>query len=344
MKKRRLFVIFLVVFTVLLSSFSLYVYQVFNTPNILIDKDRSYLYIVENQTFKQLQNELYETGYVKDLVSFSLLARLMKYDRNMKPGRYLLEPEMSNYQAIKLLRSGIQTPTTITFHNVRTPFDLAGKITRNIFLDSSSVAQYLTDPRVAARYGFDSTNFFTMFLPDTYEVYWTITRDELFEKFKYEFDRFWTEERKAKADSIGFSPMEVVTLASIVDAETMYDDESERVAGVYLNRLERGIRLQADPTLIFALQDFNIKRVLNEHKEIDSPYNTYKYRGLPPGPINLPSKRTIDAVLNYEDHNFFYFCARPDFSGYHNFASTLAEHNRNARAYQRALNRARIYN
>lgn len=182
-----------------------------------------------------------------------------------------------------------------------------------------------------------------MFIPNTYEFYWTTTPEEFSDRMNMEYEKFWEGERDRKAKKLDLSRSEVVTLASIVDEETLYNDENARVAGLYLNRIEKGIPLQADPTLKFALGDFTLKRILNEDKKIDSPYNTYRNKGLPPGPISIPSVSAIDGVLNYEKHNYYYMCAKADFSGYHAFARNLAQHNRNARAYQSALNKRRIY-
>jgi UPF0755 protein len=250
---------------------------------------------------------------------------------------------MTNLEAIRLLRSGAQVPTHVTFNNVRVKADLAGKITNNISVDSTEFLQLLNNDSLINSYGFNQENIMCMFLPNTYEVYYTITGEELFERMHKEYERFWNDQRKAKAEELGLSPVEVSTLASIVQAETIKPDERPKVAEVYLNRLERNMALQADPALVFAVGDFSIKRVLNIHKEIDSPYNLYKNRGLPPGPINLPELESIDAVLNHDNHNYLYFCAKPDFSGYHAFATNLIAHNRNAAAYQAALNKARIY-
>jgi UPF0755 protein len=178
-----------------------------------------------------------------------------------------------------------------------------------------------------------------MFIPNTYEVYYNITPAQLIDRMHDEYELFWNEERRKKAEAIGLTTVEVSVLASIVQAETIKRDEAPVIAGLYINRLKKGIPLQADPTLVYAVGDFTLKRVLNEHKEVDSPYNTYKYRGLPPGPINMPEITSIDAVLNYKPSNYLYMCAREDFSGYHNFTSNLAEHNRNAHRYQQALSR-----
>ncbi len=343
MKKRKIFVGVLLVGTTLLSSFAFYTYQILFTPNIQVDKEETYVYIPSDADFKFVQNSLYDLKMVNDLVAFSFLAKLLDYDEAIKPGRYKLTKNMSNLDAIRLLRSGAQTPTKIIFNNVRKLEDMAGALTENIEVSESTMKSLLLDSSIQAAYGFEKETFITMFIPNTYEVYWNIKPKEVLDKMKKEYDRFWNAERLARADSINMTPNEVGTLASIVLAESSKKDEQPMIAGVYMNRLRRGIALQADPTLIFAHDDYTIKRVLHEHKKIDSPYNTYKYPGLPPGPIRLPSISAIDAVLNFSTHEYYYFCAKEDFSGYHNFAKNLDEHLRNARKYQRALNQRKVF-
>lgn len=343
MKRRKIVIVIILVFSILLSSFGLYFYQLIMTPNILVEKSNTPLLIPVGSTFKDVQNQLHEGEYVQDLVAFSFLAKLMDYDENVKAGRFMLEKDMTNYQAVKLLRSGSQTPLNITFNNVRLKKELAEKICANLATDENKFYELLQDTAFIKDYGFNEYTVVSMFIPNTYEVYWTISEKELFDRMKAEYDKFWNEERRAKADSIGLTPQEVSTLASIVQAESKKNDEKPKIAGVYINRLERGMALQADPTLVYATGDFTIKRVLNIHKEIDSPYNTYKYPGLPPGPINIPPISAIDAVLNYTSHNYLYFCAKEDFSGYHSFATNLTQHLNNARRYQRALNKAKLY-
>jgi len=220
---------------------------------------------------------------------------------------------------------------------------LAGKITDNLQADSAKFLALLNNDSLVNAYGFNQDNILSMFIPNTYEVYYTISEQRLFDKMYAEYKKFWNDERKQKAEALGLSPTEVSALASIVQAESIQPDERPKIAEVYLNRLERNMRLQADPALVYAVGDFTIKRVLNIHKDVDSPYNLYRYKGLPPGPINLPEIESIDAVLNPDDHNYIYFCAKPDFSGYHAFATNLIEHNNNARVYQNALNRSNIY-
>ena len=340
---RKILVIAIVIFSVLLSTISFYVYQVLKTPNVLVQQEDRIFYIYPGATFDQVQDSLLQGDYVHDLVSFSMLAKYMDYPQSVKPGRYLLQQDMTNLEAINLLRSGNQKPVNITFNNIRLPQELGAKICQNIALDSLSFNEKLFDQEFINQYGFDSLNILSMFIPNTYEVYWNITADELFDRMHQEYEKFWNDDRLNKAQQMGLDAQQVAVLASIVNAESQKADEHARIAGVYVNRLQQGMALQADPTLVFALGDFTIKRVLNEHKELDSPFNTYKYTGLPPGPIRSPSIAAVNAVLDYEAHNYLYFCAKEDFSGYHNFASSLTQHLRNARLYQNALNRAKVY-
>lgn len=299
--------------------------------------------VPHGMTFKQLQNKLADERVVNDLVSFSFLAKLKDLDTNLKPGMYQLEPDMTNVQLIHLLRSGAQTPVNLTFSNARLLNQLPKILTTNLEIDSADMANLLLADTTATYYGFTQQTFISMFIPNTYQVYWTASPKDILDRMKREYDKFWTSERIAKAQQLNMTKEEVSTLASIVQGETNKMEEAPTIAGVYINRLKRGIPLQADPTLVFAIGDFSIRRILNKDKEFDSPYNTYKYRGLPPGPISMPSIPALNAVLNYEDHRYLYFCAKEDFSGYHVFAKTLTEHNVNARKFQRALNKERIY-
>tara|TARA_Y100001972_G_scaffold128663_1_gene190830 strand:+ start:23317 stop:24360 length:1044 start_codon:yes stop_codon:yes gene_type:complete len=339
---RKILVLVIIVFAVMLSSFGFYGYQIFFVPNILVDQQSRYFPIYDGTTFKELQNRLDDERIVGNLMAFSFVARIKGYDTEIKPGMYYLEEGMSNINAINMLRAGRQVPVRLTFNSARRLEDLAPKLTSSVQIDSADIAPLLASPEVSQSYGFDTLNFISMFIPNTYEVYWTISAEGILDRMKTEYDRFWNEKRKKLADSIGLTPQEVSTLASIVESETNMNDEKARLAGVYINRLKRGIPLQADPTLVFALGK-DVRRVINKDKEIDSPYNTYKYRGLPPGPIKMPSIPGIDAVLNHEDHQYLYFCAKDDFSGYHVFSKTLSEHNINAARFQRALNQRGIY-
>jgi UPF0755 protein len=263
----------------------------------------------------------------------------MDYDKAIKPGRYVLEANMTNLQAIRLLRSGNQVPVDVTFNNIRTIDELAEKITRNLLMTPQEFRAGLIKYAMNNPEGFNENNIIAMFIPNTYEIHYNITPDGLTERMFYEYELFWNEERKAKAKEIGFTPVQISTLASIVQAETIKKDEAPLVASLYTNRLKSGMPLQADPTLKFALGDFTIKRILNVHKEVDSPYNTYLHTGLPPGPINMPEQWALNAVLSYKQTDYYYMCAKEDFSGYHNFSNSYQQHMRNAKRYQDALTR-----
>jgi UPF0755 protein len=343
-KRKNIYLVLVIAFSVMAISLSFYFYQIFFSPNVLIESEQNYmLKIGSNDTFKTVSNKLYDNHVVNDLVSFGFLAKVMDYQENVKPGLYTIEPKMTNLELVRLLRSGRQTPIRVTFNNVRTKEDLAEKITANMEISKDQFLDLIQDSVYIRKFDFDEEAIMSMFIPNTYEVWWNTSAEALFDRMHREYESFWTEEKKQKARLLGLTPKEVSTLASIVQAESQKSDERPRIAGVYLNRLRLNMPLQADPTLVFALGDFELKRVLNVHKETDSPYNTYKYAGLPPGPINLPDINSLNAVLNAEDHKFLYFCAKEDFSGYHSFATNLAQHNANARRYQAALNAAKIY-
>ena len=341
MSKKKI-LIPLIVFSTLLSTSSVYIYQMLFSPNFLINQPDKMILIKDDKNFKELTNQLIEDTLLNDVISFSFLSKIMKYSDNVKQGAYRVKMNMSNYDLISMLRAGNQTPINITFSYSRKINDLAQKISQKLKMSEKDLMDFI-NKNGFDNYGFDNQNIIGMFLPDTYEVYWDITPKNLLDKMKKEYDKFWNSERTKKLERINLSKNEVITLASIVASETNKIDEADRIAGVYINRLKKNMLLQADPTLIYAANDFSIRRVLNKHKKIKSPYNTYRNKGLPPGPIRLSPKKYIDAVLNYEDHRFIFFCAKDDFSGYHEFAITLSEHNKNARKFQRALNKRNIY-
>ncbi len=338
---KKLFIV--LAFSVLASSFLFYFYQVLFSPNILVGRKSSYVNIPTGSNFTDVQNIMIENKIVNDMISFSMLAKIMKYNQHIKPGHYRFEADMTNREAINLLRSGRQTPVSITFNNIRMLDEIPGKICENIEMDSSELLNYLDSPAIYEKYGFNRNNFIGMFIPNTYQVYWTISPEQLLERMKKEYDNFWTNDRLEKCKEIGFSPKEVTVLASIVKAECYHKEEAPVIAGLYINGLIRNMRLQADPTVVFANKDFSIHRVLEKEKDIDSPYNTYKYAGLPPGPINMPDILYINAVLNYTKSDYIYMCAKSDFSEYHNFTSSYAEHLKNAKQYAAALNKDKIY-
>lgn len=304
--------------------------------------NETYLYVHTGWAFQDVLNEVTEKGIVEDTKTFRRAAEQMDYPNRVKAGKFRLEPGMNNRTLINRLGGGLQEPVRIRFEHVRLKEDFAGLIASQLEADSTALSLLLNDGTRAGQHGFTAENFFTLFIPNTYEFYWNTSADQFVERMSREYDRFWNEERLEKAKKLGMTPQEVSILASVVKGEALHVSEMPTIAGLYINRLRKGMKLQADPTVIFANQDFSIRRVLYVHLTKDSPYNTYLYAGLPPGPITLPSIAAIDAVLNYQQHNYIYMCAKEDFSGYHSFAVTQAEHNINARRFQRALNERNI--
>lgn len=316
---------------------------VFSPAVVIDDENSSVFYIYEGNTYDEVVNGLYDQKLISNKANFEWTAKKKNYMKHVKPGRYRILEGMSNNELVNLLRSGKQEAVMLSFNNIRTLDELAEKISLVLEPGADEFKSFFSDSSTPGKFGFTAESFPAMFIPNTYEFFWNTDPGKFAERMKREYVAFWNHKRSQKAKEIGMSPVEVITLASIVEQESLYDDENRRIAGVFMNRIQKGIPLQSDPTIIFALGDFSISRVLNEDKKVDSPYNTYKYRGIPPGPICIPSIAAIDAVLNYEDHNYLYFCVKPDFSGYHNFARTLSQHNKNARLYQRELNRRKIY-
>jgi UPF0755 protein len=295
------------------------------------------LFIDESSSKESVTSELLENEVIPEVKSFKTVSKLMSFNR-LKPGRYIINEGLTARQLISKLRAGRQDAVNLTFNNARLIDDLSGKLAKNIELDSLEILEFLRTSPLVAEAGYSQETLMSLFIPNTYKVYYNISPKDLFDRLQKEHDKFWTKERKLQAEKLGLTPKEVYTLASIVDKESLQKDEKPRIAGVYLNRIERGIPLEADPTVVFALKQFDLRRVLFKHLEYDSPYNTYKYLGLPPGPIGMSSISGIDAVLNREDHEFIFFCAKPNGKGRHAFAKTLAGHNRNARKYQQWLN------
>jgi UPF0755 protein len=311
--------------------------------NVRLKKKAQHIYIPTGSNFEDVLNILEKNKILINVQTFKWCAKRKNYLKHVYPGRYKIKNRISNNKLINMLRAGIQDPVNLTFNNIRYLEQLAKRISMQIEADSASVINLLYDKEFIAQYGFDSNSIKSMFIPNTYEFWWNTDAKGFFIKMNKEYERFWNNERERKSQDIGLTRNEISTLASIVEEETRKNDEKQRITGVYMNRLRKGIRLQADPTIKYAMGNFKAKRILRNHLDIESPYNTYKYAGLPPGPIRIPSINSIDAVLNYEKHDYMYFCAKDDFSGYHVFAKTLSQHNNNARLYQRALSRRRIY-
>ncbi len=312
-------------------------------PNTADNIEAGYFFIEPDASYFDVINSLDTLGFIKSRTTLDRVARRKGYDKRIIAGKYVIPSGIGNNKLINLLRSGSQVPVAVTIINYRTINEMAGKVATYINADSTSIVDFFNDESNYKNDGFDRETIIGMILPDTYEFRWNTTAKGFYTRMLREYNIFWTEQKRKVADSLGLTLNEVSILASIIDDEVLKEDEKPRIAGVYLNRLKSGIPLQACPTIRFALNDFTIKRVLTEHLKVDSPYNTYKIRGFPPGPIRIASKSGILAVLKAENHSYYYFVARSDFSGYHHFSRTLAEHNRYAAEYQRELNKLRIY-
>lgn len=303
----------------------------------------AYIFIEPSTKYNEVITQIKDQVNLPSEKLFQIISERMKYPESIKTGRYAISDGMTMPEIIRMLRSGNQSAVKLTFNNMRTKENLAGRISEQLMLDSLTLLNMLNNETKLESLGFDTNTIVAMFIPNTYEVYWDTSIDKLMNRMQNEYSTFWNESRKAKAKQVGLSPIEVSILASIVEEEATYSDEYPIVAGLYLNRLKRGQRLEADPTVKFALNDFSLRRILYKHLEVESPYNTYRNEGLPPGPIRVPSIKGIDATLSPQDHKYLFMCAKEDLSGRHNFATTHAEHVRNAARYQRALNEKKIY-
>lgn len=345
--KRTFFKILLIIFLLVIvvgAAGAYWLWEQIYGANVLVDKkENAYIFVPTGSSFEDLKDTLYHNDLIKNRKTFEWIAAQKGLANRVKAGKYAISPNMSNDALINMLRAGQQVPVNVTFNNIRTKERLAERISETLEMDSTQLVYLLNDPVFLKRYGKTPETALTLFIPNTYHFFWNTAAEEFVARMKKEYDKFWNPERLAKAENIGLSPDEAVVLASIVQEESNKNDEKARIAGVYMNRIKSKWPLQADPTLKFALGDFTIRRVLDEHKEIDSPYNTYKNLGLPPGPICIPDIVSVDAVLNYELHGYYYFCAKDDMSGYHVFSATLTQHNINAKKYHNALNRLKIY-
>lgn len=331
----------------ILSAFIILIgyYKKIFTSNVqLTAGEETFIEIPTGSDYEDVIMLLDQQQILKNVESFRWVAVKKNYPNHVYPGRYKIINRWSNNRLVNLLRSGTQEPVNVVFNNIRSLGMLGSVISHQIEADSAELVGLLHDRNFVSEQGFTPETIMGVFIPNTYEVYWNTSAEQFIGRMIREYQKFWNAERLAKAEMIGLEPMEVITLASVIDEETIWEDEEPQIAGVYINRLKKGMRLRADPTIKFALGDMNIQRILHLHLEIDSPYNTYQHPGLPPGPIVIPSISAIDAVLNYEQHDYLYFCAKDDFSGYHLFAKTLAQHNKNARLYQKALNQRKILN
>jgi UPF0755 protein len=323
--------------------FGVKAYHIFFRHNITAEEPGYVLYIRTGATYDEVINKLISDRVLKDIGGFEWLAKRLKYPQNVRPGRYVLTKEMTNKDIIRKLRIGDQDPVKVHIGKFRTKPDLVGFFSEKLETDSLELLALLNDTAFLEKHSLTPETAISIFLSDSYEFFWNTSAQQLIERMLREYENFWTSGRIEKASDQGLSPVEAIIVASIVEEETNNDEEKPRIAGVYLNRIRKGIKLQADPTVKFAVQNFTLRRVLTRHVHYDSPYNTYIYEGLPPGPICIPSKKSIAAVLDAETHDYIFFCANGDGSGTHLFAETYKEHQNNARKYRRMLNENGIF-
>lgn len=318
--------------------------NIFKSNVHLNGKKFTHIYIKTNATFDDVLDELYSQNIIDDHQSFEWLAKEMDLPENINSGKYRIDAKMSNRSIVNMIKKGKQEKVKLFFNSqIRTKEQFIDYVADKLEIDRSELQDYCSNEEILReRYGLNSENFMSLIIPETYEVNWTTHVDDLFSLIEKSYNNVWTKITIEKAKNVGFTIPEIVTLASIVQSESAIKTEQQKIAGVYINRLKQDMKLQADPTIVFANGNFDIQRVLSVDKEIDSPYNTYKHKGLPPGPICLVNPSTIDAVLNYTKHNYIYFCANPDFSGTSCFTKEYSMHQKNAKAYQDALNKKGI--
>ena len=335
--------VLLILFVLLVATVGIIAYQLYNNyykgEITLLDKEDPYLYIPTGSDYETVVDLLQQKVDIGNREAFDQMTDYMKYVKTpMRSGRFKLDANMSLVELIRHLRNGPQAPVNVIINNERLIEDVAGKVARFIEPDSASILALLQDPNYLNEIGYTQETLMSLFIPNTYELYWNSNPRAFVQRMIKEHKNFWnSNNRLNKAEKLGLTPTEVYTLGSIIERETLHNKEKPRMAGVYYNRLQKGMLLQADPTAVFARKDFATPRVTDYHTKFDSPYNTYMYAGLPPGPISMASISSIDGVLNVEDHDYVYFCAIGDGSGYHNFARTLSQHNRNAQIYRNNL-------
>lgn len=336
-KKSKLGRWLLLSFMVIAIAAAIVGYKTFGSGTAFTGKSKD-LYIPTGTKYTQLLSILDDGHFIKDKFFFDKLAAQARLPQNIHAGKYNVKAGASYYRLVRQLRSGRQTPVKIVINKFRTKEELAGFITDKLEADSTNLITLMNDAKYLSEFGLDTNTVTAAFIPDTYEFYWNTDADKAFRRLEQYKKQFWNDERRAKADKLGLTPEEVTTIASIVEEETNISTDKPKIASVYINRLKYHMPLQADPTVKFAMRNFGLRRILNEHISYQSPYNTYLVQGLPPGPICTPSKSSIEAVLNAPKTDYIYFCAKADFSGYSAFASNLAEHQKNARAFHQAMN------
>lgn len=344
MKRKQIIILSIAAVLILcIGGFLIKQYYHFAVSNFVSHDAQEHTYhVYPDMTADSLMGEMLGDYEMLSELAWCLHCKYLHFEQP-KPGHYRFAPQLGSRELIRRLQLGEETPIRLSFtHSIRTHEQLAGFMGKKLLLDSAEVYNRLCDEEYMAHFGLTPETAVCLFIPNTYEVYWTMTADQLFARMHKEYQRFWNDERLSKAQQLGLTPVEVATLASIVASETNKKDEYPLIASLYLNRLRKGIALQACPTVIYAVGDFSVRRVLKRHLKIDSPYNTYKHRGLPPGPIRLARPDVIDAVLNAPKTTYLYMCANPDFSGTHVFSSSYTQHSATARQYQRELNKRRV--
>lgn len=338
MKRKPLFRWFLLTFLLVLT----FAWMQFFRPNTGGFAERKFLYVHTGDDFQHLLQQMKDSNLLARTASFERVAMWLNLPSNLHPGRYEVKEGMGNYAIISMLKSGRQKPVRLVINKLRTKQDIIRKLALNLEADSPELARYLNDPAFMNKWQLDTNQVQCLFVPATYELYWNTSAEKAIEKIAQSHEQFWNEERKAKAAQLKLSIPQVVAIASIVEEETNQDEEKAKIAGVYLNRYRIGMKLGADPTVKFAVGDFALRRILNIHTQFPSPYNTYLNAGIPPGPICTPSPKSIEAVLQPDTSANLFFCAKEDFSGFHNFARTYSDHLANAKRYQEALNKRGI--
>ena len=343
--KKKSKLIFRLIVLALVIGGGVFAYFTFFKPNIYLDgKKYKFIYIPARASYEEMIDMLEEENILENKKTFEWLSKAYALRDNFKPGKYRVIAGMTNRQLINLIKSGKQEPVKLTFNSSdRTPTDIATKISEKLEISETEIETFFANETpVRKKYGFNEESLRCLFLPGSYDLLWNISLPDLVSKIESNYNEFWTASRKQKAKQCKLTQAEVIILASIVQCESAISDEQEKIAGVYLNRMKKNMPLQADPTLLYAINDFTRQRVLNDDKDINSPYNTYKNKGLPPGPICLPYAQAIDAVLNYKRHNYVFFCAKPALNGFSDYSETYEQHCKFAEAYQKEMNRRGI--
>ncbi len=342
MTKKKKKIIIIVTTSLLLIGIGILIFSLSVFGHVMTNDKPGYVYIDKDDNIDSVRTKIESIGHPSSMKGFDLLNNYTNYEQNIRIGCYKVAQDISMLNLFRSMRNGQQSPSNVVIPSVRTVDEACDKISKYLMTDGESIKAVLRDSLKLKELGFTKETIPAMFIPNTYEIYWTTDAENLVDRLKSEYEKFWTSERQEKAKSLGLSPIEVSTLASIVDSETSRDEDKPIIARLYLNRLEKHIRLASDPTVIFAVGDFSLRRVLKRHLEVESPYNTYKHEGLPPGPIRISSIAGIDAVLNPDDNDYIYMCAKEDFSGEHYYTSSEKEHMANAKKYAEALNKRNI--